>query len=198
VPATLTAGQPVSASAATTIADGIAVKRPGELTLPIIRELVDDVVTVEEDEIVLAIAHVLQNSRLVVEGAGAAGVAALMAGKVGLRPGETAATILCGGNIDATLLTRVIQTALVHEGRYLLLRTIVEDWPGNLARLISTVAAAEANIVEVFHRRAEWHLPVTKVGVELVLEVRGEEHAQAVIARMDAAGYTCQRDIAEF
>ncbi|WP_255604472.1 threonine ammonia-lyase [Oscillochloris sp. ZM17-4] len=198
VPASLSAGQPVSASAANTIADGIAVKRPGELTLPIIRELVDDVVTVEEDEIVLAIAHVLQNSRLVVEGAGAAGVAALMAGKVGLRPGETAATILCGGNIDPTLLTRVLQTAMVHQGRYLLLRTIVEDWPGNLARLISTVAAAGANIVEVFHRRAEWHLPVTKVGVELVLEIRGEDHAQAVIARMAEAGYTCQRDVAEF
>jgi threonine dehydratase len=121
-----------------------------------------------------------------------------MADKVGLRPGETAATVLCGGNIDPTLLTRVLQTAMVHQGRYLLLRTIVEDWPGNLARLISTVAEAGANIVEVFHRRAEWRLPVTKVGVELVLEVRGEDHAQAVIARMDAAGYKCQRDIAEF
>jgi threonine dehydratase len=198
VPASLSAGQPVSASAANTIADGIAVKRPGELTLPIIRELVDEVVTVEEDEIVLAIAHVLQNSRLLVEGAGAAGVAALMAGKVGLRPGETAATILCGGNIDATLLTRVLQTAMVRQGRYLLLRTIVEDWPGNLARLIANVADAGANIVEVFHRRAEWHLPVTKVGVELVLEVRGEDHAQAVIAHLEGAGYACQRDVAEF
>ncbi|NTW01463.1 MAG: threonine ammonia-lyase [Oscillochloris sp.] len=198
VPPSLTAGHPISANAANTIADGIAVKRPGDLTLPIIRKLVDDVVTVEEDEIVMAIAHVLQNSRLVVEGAGAAGVAALLAGKVELRPGETAATILCGGNIDATLLTRVLQTAMVHQGRYLLLRTIVEDWPGNLARLIANVAEAGANIVEVFHRRAEWHLPVTKVGVELVLEVRGEEHAQTVIAHLDNAGYKCQRDIAEF
>lgn len=198
VPASLAAGQPVSASAANTIADGIAVKRPGDLTLPIIRELVDTVVTVEEDEIVLAIAHVVQNSRLVVEGAGAAGVAALLANKVGLRPNETVAVVLGGGNIDATLLTRVVQTALVHQGRYLLLRTIVEDWPGHLARLIAHVATAGANVVEVFHRRAEWHLPVTKVGVELVLEVRGEDHAQTVISHLHEAGYVCQRGVVEF
>jgi threonine dehydratase len=194
----LAAGRPVAASAAHTIADGIAVKRPGDLTLPIISALVDDVVTVSDDEIVMAIAHVVQNSRLVVEGAGAAGVAALMAGRVGLRPGEVAATVLCGGNIDPTLLTRVLQTAMVRQGRYLLLRTVVEDWPGNLARLIGRVAEAGANIVEVFHRRAEWRLPVTKVGVELVLEVRDEAHGQAVIAHLAAGDYHCQRHIGEF
>lgn len=189
VSGSLAAGCPQTFPIAHTIADGIAVKRPGDLTLPIIRDLVDDVVTVEDDEIVLAIAHVLQNSRLVVEGAGAAGVAALLAGKVGLRPGEVAATVLCGGNIDANLLSRVIEQALVRQGRYLLLRTTVDDRPGNLAPLINHVAAAGANVIDIFHRRAAWLGPVDRVGIELVLEVRDEEHGQAVVAHLEQAGY---------
>lgn len=190
----LAAGEPVSAASAHTIADGIAVKRPGDLTLPIIEALIDEVVTVDDDEIVFAIAHVVQNSRLVVEGAGAAGVAALLSGKVKLRPGEVVATVLCGGNIDATLLARVLEQAMVRQGRYLLLRTSVEDHPGNLGRLIGYVAEAGGNVMELFHRRAAWRVPVDRAGVELLLEVRDEAHAQAVIDHLASYGYSCERD----
>jgi threonine dehydratase len=194
VPQSLAAGQPLATSTARTIADGIAVKRPGELTLPIISALVDEVVTVDEDEIVLAIAHVVQNSRLVVEGAGAAGVAALLGGKVALRPGETAATVLCGGNIDANLLARVLETAMVRHGRYLLLRTSVDDRPGGLAGLVDCVAETGASVLDLLHRRAMWRVPVDVAGVELALEVRDEAHAQTVIDYLNARGYHCERE----
>lgn len=194
VPGSLSAGAPIAVAHAHTIADGIAVKRPGELTLPIIRELVDEVVTVDEEEIVLAIAHVLQNSRLVVEGAGAAGVAALLSGRVTVRPGEQAATVLCGGNIDANLLARVIEQAMVRQGRYLLLRTSVDDRPGGLAGLVNHVAQTGASVMDLFHRRAMWRVPVDRAGVELVLEVRDEEHAQAVLEHLARAGYHCERE----
>ncbi len=193
VPASLAAGRPIAVARASTIADGIAVKCPGELTLPIIQQLVDEVVTVDDEEIVMGIAHVVQMSRLVVEGAGAAGVAALLSGKVGLKPGSTVATILCGGNIDATLLTRVLEQALVRQGRYLLLRTSVEDRPGNLAPLLNCVAAVGANVIDIFHRRATWLVPVDRTGIELVLEVRDEAHAQAVTNHLNASGYHCER-----
>lgn len=194
VPDSLAEGQPITAAHAQTIADGIAVKRPGDLTLPIISALVDEVVTVDEEEIVMAIAHVLQNSRLVIEGAGAAGVAALMSGKVRVRPGEAAATVLCGGNIDANLLARVIEQSLVRQGRYLLLRTSVDDRPGGLAGLVNCVAATGASVLDLFHRRAMWRVPVDRAGVQLILEVRDEEHAQAVIASLNNSGYYCERE----
>jgi threonine dehydratase len=194
IPESLAAGRPCAVATAHTIADGIAVKRPGELTVPIIKALVDDVVTVDEDEIVLAIAHVVQNSRLVVEGAGAAGVAALMSGKVRLRPGEQAATLLCGGNIDSNLLARVLETALVRQGRYLLLRTSVDDRPGGLAGLVNRVAETGASVMDLLHRRAMWRVPVDRAGVELALEVRDEDHAQEVIAHLTRCGYHCERE----
>ncbi|MFV9507511.1 MAG: threonine ammonia-lyase [Oscillochloridaceae bacterium umkhey_bin13] len=194
VPDSLLAGCPVAVPSAHTIADGIAVKRPGDLTLPIINALVDEVVTVTEDEIVLAIAHVVQNSRLVVEGAGAAGVAALLADKITLRPGSTVATVLCGGNIDSNLLARVLETVLVRQGRYLLIRTSVDDRPGGLAGLLVHVAQSGASVVDLMHRRAMWRVPIDRAGVELILEVRDEDHAQAVIAHLSGCGYTCERE----
>lgn len=190
----LAEGRPVAVAHAQTIADGIAVKRPGELTLPIIQALVDEVVTVDEEEIIFAIAHVLQNSRLVVEGAGAAGVAALLAGKVAVRPDEVVATILCGGNIDANLLARVIEQALVRQGRYLLLRSSVDDRPGGLARLVNRIAETGASVVDLTHRRAMWRVPVDRAGVEIALEVRDEEHAQAVIAHLAEHGFPSERE----
>ncbi len=194
VPASLAAGRPLTSPTANTIADGIAVKRPGDLTLPMIQALVDDVVTVEDEEIVMAIAHVLQHSRLVVEGAGAAGVAALLSGKVPVRPHQVTATILCGGNIDANLLMRVIEYALVRQGRYLLLRTSVDDRPGGLAALLNHVAATGASVMDLFHRRGMWRVPIDRAGVELILEVRDEDHAQAVIESLERAGFHCERE----
>ncbi|MDX2004014.1 MAG: threonine ammonia-lyase [Meiothermus sp.] len=195
----LQAGAPVSVAAAQTIADGIAVKRPGDLTLPIIRDRVNEVVEVSDDEIARGIAHCAQNLKLVVEGAGAAGIGALLAGKVGVRAGETVATVLCGGNIDGNLLSRVIEQVMVRQGRYLLLKLSVIDRPGALARVVSRVAAAGANIVDIFHRRALWLAPLGKVGVELVLEVRDSAHGAAVIADLQGAGYHVEReDIGEW
>jgi threonine dehydratase len=192
--ASLAAGEPLLAPAARTIADGIAVKRPGALTLPIIRDLVDDVVTVDDDQIARAIAHVVQNNRLVVEGAGAAGVAALQSGKIALRPGEKVCVVLGGGNIDANLLTRVLEQVAVKQGRYILLKTTTDDRPGNLAPLIGRVAEAGANVIDVFHRRAVWLAPLDQVGIELVLEVRDEAHGQAVIQHLGACGYAIERE----
>lgn len=190
----LRAGHPITASSANTIADGIAVKRPGDLTLPIIRDYVDTIVTVDDDEIARAIAYAVQSLRLVVEGAGAAGLAALLSGKVRPHGEGTVCTVLCGGNIDGNLLARVIEQVLVKQGRYILLRTTVDDRPGNLAPLISRAAEAGANVVDIFHRRAMWLVPVDRVGIEMVLEVRDEEHGQAVVRHLAKAGYPIERE----
>jgi threonine dehydratase len=179
---------------ARTIADGIAVKRPGDLTLPIIREYVDDVVTVDDDEIARAIAYAVQNARLVVEGAGVAGLAALLSGKVIPRNDETVCVTLCGGNIDGNLLARVIEQVLVKQGRYILLKTTVDDRPGNLAPLLHHVAESGANVIDIFHRRAVWLAPLDRVGIEMVLEVRDEEHGQAVVRHLSEAGYPVERE----
>ncbi|GIW29595.1 MAG: threonine ammonia-lyase [Meiothermus sp.] len=190
----LKAGHPVSVPVAQTIADGIAVKRPGELTLPLIQQYVDQVLEVTDDEIARGIAHCAQNLKLVVEGAGAAGMGAILAGKVPVRPGQTVATVLCGGNIDGNLLSRVIEQVMVRQGRYLLLKLAVVDRPGALARVVDHVAAAGANIIDIFHRRALWLAPLGKVGVELVLEVRDAEHGEEVLARLEQAGYHPERE----
>jgi threonine dehydratase len=194
IPQSLAAGEPIAAPAARTIADGIAVKRPGDLTLPIIRELVDQVVIVDDDEIARGIAYVVQNARLVVEGAGAAGVAALLSGKIAPHADETVGVVMGGGNIDGNLLARVIEQVLVKQGRYILLRTTVDDRPGNLAPLISQVAEAGANVIDIFHRRAVWLVPVDRVGIEMVLEVRDEQHGQNVVQHLTQAGYIVERE----
>jgi threonine dehydratase len=190
----LLAGHPVAVTAAQTIADGIAVKRPGDLTLPLIKRYVDEVVEVSDDEIARGIFHCVHNSKLVVEGAGAAGIAALLAGKVPLRPDEVVCTVLCGGNIDGNLLSRVIEQVLVRQGRYILLKLSLVDRPGALARIVEKVAEAGANVVDIFHRRALWLAPLGKVGVELVLEVRDDEHGREVVARLEGAGYHVERE----
>jgi threonine dehydratase len=194
VRASLAAHQIVTAASANTIADGIAVKRPGEITLPIIRDLVDDVVEVSDDDIARGIAHCAQYARLVVEGAGAAGVAALLARKVALRSDDVACAVLCGGNIDGNMLARVIEQVMVQQGRYIVLKLTVADRPGQLAAVITQVAACGANIIDVIHRRATWLAPLTRTGLELVLEVRDEAQGQAVIERLARAGYPCERE----
>ncbi|MER3442716.1 MAG: threonine ammonia-lyase [Meiothermus sp.] len=190
----LEAGHPIAVTAAQTIADGIAVKRPGDLTLPLIRQHVDDVVEVSDDEIARGIFHCAQYGKLVVEGAGAAGMAALLAGKVPVRPDDVVCTVLCGGNIDGNLLARVIEQVLVRQGRYILLKLSLVDRPGALARIIEKVAEVGANVVDIFHRRALWLAPLGKVGVELVLEVRDDEHGREVVQRLEAAGYHVERE----
>jgi threonine dehydratase len=189
----LAAGKVVTAESANTIADGIAVKRPGEITLRYIRELVDDVVEVNDDEIARGIAHCAHLARLVVEGAGAAGVAALLTEKVPLKHDDVACTVLCGGNIDANMLARVIEQVMVQQGRIIVLKLTVVDRPGQLAALVNEVAACGANIIDVIHRRAVWLAPLTRTGIELILEVRDEAHGQGVMQRLEDAGYHIER-----
>jgi threonine dehydratase len=177
-----------------TIADGIAVKRPGELTLPIIRDFVDDVVEVSEEEIARGIFHCVQNSHLVVEGAGAAGVAALLAKKVRVDPNDTVCAILAGGNIDANLLARILEQVLVRHGRYVILKVLVLDRPGMLAGVLNKVAETGANVIEVYHQRAIWLAPLGRVGIEMILEVRDHEHARAVQEHLESAGYHVERE----
>jgi threonine dehydratase len=190
----LEAGHPVEVGFMPTIADGIAVKRPGAVTLPIIKEYVDDVVEVTEDEITKGIFHCVQNSHLVVEGAGAAGVAALLAGKVDLSESDTVCAVLAGGNIDANLLALILEHGLVHQGRYIILKLLVLDRPGGLAEMLGHVAKIGGNVIEVSHRRAMWLAPLGRVGIELLLEVRDEQHGKDVIEYLETVGYNVERE----
>jgi threonine dehydratase len=190
----LAAGHPVRVDSVRTIADGIAVKQPGELTLAIINQVVDDVVTVDDDQIATAITHAARSLHLVVEGAGAAGLAALMAGLIPLSPNDVVCNLLCGGNIDANFLTRVIEQVLVKQGRYLMLKVLVADRPGNLAPLLRVVADSGANVVDIFHRRATWLVPIDRVGIELILEVRDVVHGQTVIETLRSNGYGVEQN----
>jgi threonine dehydratase len=190
----LAQGQPVAVSAAQTIADGIAVKRPGEITLPLIKEFVDEVVEVTEDEIARAIFHCVQNTRLVVEGAGAAGAAALLAKKIKVSENDTVCAVLCGGNIDGNLLARVLEHVMVRQGRYMIVKLTVQDRPGGIATLLSHVAQSGANVIEIFHRRALWLAPLGRVGIELILEVRDTQHGSDVMKHLEKAGYHVERE----
>ncbi|MEJ7622966.1 MAG: threonine ammonia-lyase [Pyrinomonadaceae bacterium] len=190
----LKAGKPVVSEPGQTIADGIAVKSPGEITFPIIQEYIDEVVEVSEEEIARAIFFCVQNNRLVVEGAGAAGLAALLAKKVDVKGDGTVCTVLCGGNIDANLLARVLEQVLVRQGRYIMLKLLVVDRPGMLATLLNNVAESGANVIEVFHRRAMWLAPLGRVGIEMLLEVRDEQHGRQVHKHMEDAGYHVERE----
>ncbi len=188
------AGSQIEVEALETIADGIAIKHPGNITLPIIRELVDEIVEVTEEEIARAIFHCAQSNRLVVEGAGAAGLAALLAGKVELNSEDTVCAVLCGGNIDPNLLTRVLEQVLVREGRYLMLKLLVADRPGMLARLLDHAAESGANVIEIFHKRAMWLAPLGKTGIEMLLEVRDEQHGREIIRHLEDSGYHVERE----
>jgi len=190
----LAAGKIIDVPIGQTIADGIAVKRPGGLTLPIIEKYVDDVIEVSEEEIARAIYFCVQNNRLVVEGAGAAGLAALLAKKVSLKETDSICTVLCGGNIDANLLARILEQVMVRMGRYIFLKLLVPDRPGILAKLLINVAESGANVVEVFHKRAMWLAPLGKVGIEMLLEVRDEAHGRDVHRHLEEMGYHVERE----
>lgn len=177
--------------AGTTIADGIAVKVPGKLTKPILDELLDDLVVVDEEEISQAIVLLLERAKLVVEGAGAAPVAALVAGRVG---GEgPACAILAGGNVDATTLNSVIRYGLTASGRHLVVACLIPDRPGQLARIVRLIADEQANILAITHHREGRRIGVLETEAEITLETRGEEHSQVLIRALAEAGYTVRR-----
>jgi threonine dehydratase len=174
-----------------TIADGIAVKRPSALTRSILEQRVEAIVTVSDEEIAAAIVLLLERAKLVVEGAGAVGVAALLAGRV---PGSGAAcAVLSGGNIDASLLAEVARYALTRGGRHLVVRTRVPDRPGQLGRLLTRLAAEGVNVLEVKHEREGIDLPMGDTGIGLTLLTRGESHCAELLELMRSAGYPVER-----
>jgi threonine dehydratase len=174
-----------------TIAEGIAVKKPGELTRRILSERLDEVVVVGDREIAEAIVLLLERVKLVVEGAGAASVAAVLGGKVGGR--GPACALLSGGNIDATLLMEVARHGLTQAGRFLVMRTKLEDRPGELARLLTLIAGERVNVLSVEHHREGMELPVIGTEVELTLATRDEEHCDELLARLAEWGYPTER-----
>jgi threonine dehydratase len=174
-----------------TIADGIAVKKPGKLALSILDEVLDDLISVTDEEISEAIVLLLERTKLVVEGAGAVGIAALLSGKIG-GSGD-AVPVLSGGNIDATLLIAVTRHGLAVAGRYLVVRSRVPDRPGGLATLLSLLAQERVNVVEVEHQRETADLPVGDTGVELTLLTRDSAHCQEILATMERLGYPAER-----
>jgi threonine dehydratase len=190
-PASIAAGRPIEVSAAATLADGISVKRPGELTLPLISSYVDEVVTVGEDEIADAMVLCLERAKLLVEGAGAVGVAALLSDRIQIDAGSSGTTVvvLSGGNVDTGLLAPAIRRHETRSGRRLVLFARMSDRPGQLARLLTCVGNSGANVWEVEHLREGFDLHVRENAVHLVLETRNPAHARAVISDARAAGF---------
>src|SRR5208337_104641 len=185
-------GKPVTLKAATTIADGIAVRRAGDRTLPLVQKYVDDIVTVEEEEIANAILLLLEREKTLAEGAGAAALAALVNRKLSLV-GKKVAVLVCGGNIDVTLLSRIIERGLVKDGRLVRLRVHLPDYPGALNRLTSILAQHRANIVETDYDRAYHGVGLGETAIEITMETRGPDHIAEIISALGAAGYTQER-----
>jgi threonine dehydratase len=174
-----------------TIADGIFVKHPGELTTSILDDVLDEMVDVDDEVISEAIVLLLERAKLVVEGAGAVGVAALLEGKVG--GSGPVAVVLSGGNIDPTLLISVMRHGLTLGGRYLVIRTRIPDRPGELVKLLGLIAEARGNVVSVEHHREGMELPVAETEVELTLITRDQEHCAVLLDEMASWGYTVER-----
>jgi threonine dehydratase len=194
-PESLRGNAPITADARATIADGIAIKRPGDITLPLVQRWVDDMVVVSEEEIADAMVWLLERSKLVVEGGGAAGVAALMAGRVSATTATDGATVvvLSGGNVDAGLLATVAQRNETLMGRRMRLFTRISDRPGGLAGLLTLIAEQGGNVVHADHVRDAVALHVRETGVEITLETRNPQHSQAIVAALEQAGYDVRR-----
>ena len=188
-PASLAAHRPLGARSANTICDGIAVKRPGDLTLPLVEEWIDEVVTVSDDEVAQAMVLLLERSKLVVEGAGAVAAAALMCGKVAAPGSGDVCAVLSGGNVDAQLLAECIRLGETAAGRRIVLGTVVPDRPGALASLLGVVAEHGGNVVDVEHLRDGVDLHVRETAVQLVLETRGPEHGREIVDAVREEGF---------
>jgi threonine dehydratase len=184
-------GEPVEATSALTIADGIAVKRPGGVPLKILRSHLDDMVVDDEEATAEAMALLMERCKLVVEGAGAVSVAAILGGQIEPVEGTTVA-VLSGGNVDATLLANIARRHETESGRRLVALTRIPDRPGGLATLLAAVAGTGANIVDVSHVREGISLHVRETAVEMVLETRGHDHAQRVLKTLHDKGYEAQ------
>ena len=183
---------PVLVPAASTIADGIAVRQVGALTYPLFEKYVDEIVTVEEEEIAMAILWLLEKEKTLAEGAGAAGMAAMLARKTSLR-GKKVVVLICGGNIDVTLLSRIIERGLVKDGRLVRLRVPLPDHPGGLQRLTAIVAQQRANVVQVTHDRAYFGVNLGDTIIDITMETRGPDHIEELMGELRKAGYEFER-----
>jgi threonine dehydratase len=188
------AGGIVAIESTETLADGIAVKRIGERTYPLIQEYVDDIVTVAEEEIATAVLRLLEREKTVVEGAGAVPLAALMTGKIPVKADERVVGILCGGNIDVNMISRIIERGLVGDGRMAYLVVKVRDRPGSLAGLTELVARMGANVLDIHHRRGFADIRVGDVEIVLQLETRGRDHVAEIIQALEAQGVKVERE----
>jgi threonine dehydratase len=177
-----------------TIADGLATRRIGEMTFPIIRKHVHEHVKVDDDDIALAILHLLERAKTLVEGAGGTALAALLSGKVKVRPGEKVAVVCSGGNIDVTLVDQVLKRGLLQTGRMVRLRTTLDDRPGALRDLLAAVAATGANVDSIDHDRMRGDVALGKAEVRLTLGTRGQAHAAEVVKALAEKGYRVVRE----
>ena len=191
----LAAHGPVTIDAATTIADGIAVRRAGTLTYPMVERYVDESVTVDEDEIASAILVLLEREKTLAEGAGAVALAALLQGKTSLSSERNVKTgvLVCGGNIDVTLLARIIERGLVQDGRMILLRIHLLDKPGALAELTKLIAKHRVNIVNTLYNRAYYGVNLGDTAIDITMETRGREQVAELLAALTEAGYRHSR-----
>ena len=188
----LAEGKPVTLNHAVTIADGIAVRRAGDRTLPMVAKYVDDIVTVEEEEIANAILLLLEREKTLAEGAGAAAVAAVLNNKL-VERGKRIVCLVGGGNIDVTLLARIIERGLVKDGRLVRLRIQLVDYPGALHKLTGLLAQYRANIVETAYDRAYHGVNLGDTVIDLTMETRGPDHIAEIVSGLAAAGYSYER-----
>ena len=193
--ASLDAGRIVKIETTETLADGIAIKRVGDLTFPLLQRYVDEVVLVDDEEIAAAIHLLLEREKTLVEGAGAAGFAALMHGKVQRAEDEATVAVLCGGNIDVNILSRIIDRGLVADGRLARLVVTVRDRPGMLAKVTAAVARLGANVLESAHSRAFADISVGEVAIILSLETRGRDQVDEIVAALEGEGYEVEREV---
>lgn len=188
----LKVGKPDSLSTASTLADGIAVKRAGDHTYEIVRQYVDDIVTVEEEEISQAILTLMERAKTLVEGAGAVSVAAALQKKVNLE-GQKAVLILSGGNIDVNFIAQIIERSLRRSGRAMTCQVLLPDQPGNLEKVLEIIAQERANIITIEHTRYDLSVPLRYARVQMTLETQSFEHQNRIVKRLEEAGYSLTR-----
>ena len=184
---------PVTLPAATTIADGIAVRRAGDLTLPVVAKYVDEIVTVDEDEISSAILTLLEREKTLAEGAGATALAALLQRRTSLPKGTKTGVLVCGGNIDVTLLSRIIERGLVQDGRLIRLRIHLLDKPGALKDLTEIIAKYRVNIVDTLYNRAYYGVNIGDTAIDITMETRSREQVAELLAALTSEGYKFSR-----
>ena len=187
------AHHPVTLEPSTTIADGIAVRRAGDVTFPVVQKYVDEIVTVDEDEIASAILTLLEREKTLAEGAGATALAAALQDRTGLAKGTRTAVLVCGGNIDVTLLSRIIERGLVQDGRMIRLRIHLLDKPGALVDLSTLIASHRINIVDTLYNRAYYGVNLGDTSIDLTMETRGPAQVAELLAALTEAGYKHSR-----